>query len=44
MPSHVPTSQYMLGYTSSNNVKFSVFLMVFGAVVAAIDDLSFDLV
>eukprot|EP01134_Creolimax_fragrantissima_P006359 CFRG6359T1 len=34
---------WLLGNTSSRNVKFSVFLMVFGAMVAAVDDLSFDM-
>ncbi|KNC83705.1 hypothetical protein SARC_04064 [Sphaeroforma arctica JP610] len=34
---------WLLGNVSSRNVKFCVFLMVFGALVAAVDDLSFDM-
>eukprot|EP00123_Amoebidium_parasiticum_P007547 comp18191_c0_seq1/m.19040 comp18191_c0_seq1/g.19040 ORF comp18191_c0_seq1/g.19040 comp18191_c0_seq1/m.19040 type:complete len:325 (-) comp18191_c0_seq1:592-1566(-) len=34
---------YLLKVHASNRVKFSVFLMVFGAVIAAVDDLVFDL-
>lgn len=34
---------HLLGSHPSANVKFSVFLMIFGTFVAALSDLSFDL-
>lgn len=34
---------YVFGTKPSKEVKFSVFLMIFGAFVAAISDLAFDL-
>ena len=34
---------YILNVVADNNVKMCVFLMIFGAVIAALNDLAFNL-